>query len=57
MLNFNVGASFLNGITKYIDGTGSYLFLTDFQQESCTDIKLMMNQSHLYVIFLEIPMV
>ena len=30
VLNFNVGASFLNGITKYIDGTGSYLFLTDF---------------------------
>ncbi len=30
VLNFNVGGSFLNGITHYIDGSGSYLFLTDF---------------------------
>lgn len=30
ILNFYVGASFLNGITKYIDSTGFYLFLTDF---------------------------
>ncbi len=30
VLNFNIGGSFLNGITHYIDGSGSYLFLTDF---------------------------
>ena len=30
VLNFNVGATFLNGITHYIDSSGSYLFLTDF---------------------------
>ncbi len=30
VLNFNVGGSFLNGITQYSDGSGSYLFLTDF---------------------------
>ena len=30
ILNFNVGGSFLNGITQYTDGSGSYLFLTDF---------------------------
>ena len=30
VLNFNVGGTFLNGITHYIDGSGSYLFITDF---------------------------
>ncbi len=30
VLDFNIGGFFLNGITKYIDYSGSYLFLTDF---------------------------
>ena len=30
VLNFNIGATFLNGITHYNDSSGSYLFLTDF---------------------------
>ncbi len=30
VLNFNIGGTFLNGITQYSDGSGSYLFLTDF---------------------------
>ena len=30
VLNFNIGGTFLNGITHYIDSSGSYLFLTDF---------------------------
>jgi len=30
VLNFNIGATFLNGITHYVDSSGSYLFLTDF---------------------------
>jgi len=30
VLNFNIGGSFLNGITQYSDGSGTYLFLTDF---------------------------
>ena len=30
ILNFNIGGTFLNGISHYIDSSGSYLFLTDF---------------------------
>ena len=30
VLNFNVGGTFLNGITQYSDGSGNYLFITDF---------------------------
>ena len=30
VLNSNIGGTFLNGITQYSDGSGSYLFLTDF---------------------------
>ena len=30
VLNFNIGGTFLNGITQYTDSSGSYLFLTDF---------------------------
>ena len=29
---FNVGGTFLNGITQYSDGSGNYLFLTDFSE-------------------------
>ena len=30
VLNYNVGGAFLNGITHFIDGGGSWLFITDF---------------------------
>ena len=30
VLNYNVGGTFLNGITHFVDGAGSWLFITDF---------------------------
>ena len=49
VLNYNIGGTFLNGITHFIDGLGVWLFVTDFSAKKLYRLDIN-NQEHVEVM-------